>query len=96
VLHLLKKVDDKHRSAVTGKLIVEPARRQELLKMLGSSGSLEYTRSRVGQLVAKAIGVLNELEKSSAKAALLKPAESRFCRRRCRSHARYTYSGMLR
>ncbi len=67
VMHMLTLADEKGRGAVTN----SSCDRAELVKMLKSSGSLEYAQSRRREFVEKAISTLSGLGESEAKNALI-------------------------
>jgi geranylgeranyl pyrophosphate synthase len=75
VIHLLKAMDQGEKRLVESKLMWAPDRREELVELLRSYGSLEYARSRAQECVAKATACLAGLEESSAKEALIETAE---------------------
>jgi octaprenyl-diphosphate synthase len=72
VIHLLEAIDEREKSEIIEKL---NANRYTLnanfIEMLGSYGSLEYTRKRAREFAARAVKALATLEKSDAKDALI-------------------------
>jgi octaprenyl-diphosphate synthase len=74
-IHLLRKVDQTEKSAVTNELDAAQQRKDVLADMLRSHGSLEYAQNRAQEFVAKAVRVLANFKESDAKEALIETAK---------------------
>jgi len=77
VIHLLRASDGREKNAVINSYLERVPRREKesLAEMLGRFGSLEYTRMRTQEFVAKALGALTELKEGRAKDALIETAK---------------------
>lgn len=69
VIHLLSTTDKKEKQAIT-KILTSKINRENLVEMLKSSGSIEYTRRNVTKFIAEAISDLKSLPQTKAKTAL--------------------------
>ena len=77
VIHLLRALDEREKSAVINSYLEHDARseKESLAEMLGRFGSVEYTRIRTQEFVTKALGALTELKEGRAKDALIETAK---------------------
>jgi octaprenyl-diphosphate synthase len=74
VIHLLRTVGEREKSAVIKKLNVAGENKEALVEMLRSHGSLEYAYSRAQEFSARAVEALAGLKESDAKDALIETA----------------------
>jgi len=78
VIHMLKTVDKIKRDELINKYLEagnQPLDMEAFAKILEESGSLEYSRSRAQEYIARAIESLNGLDESQAKNALIETAK---------------------
>ncbi len=78
VIHLLRTVDEREKSAIVNSFLARKTRRYDedaLVEMLGRHGSLEYAKSRAQEFVATAVRALAGLKQSDAKDDLIETAE---------------------
>lgn len=78
VIHLLRAVDKREKGAIIDSYLQgEDVQhdRDDLVKMLGRYGSLEYARGRTQEFVAAAVHALADLEQNDARDALIETAD---------------------
>ena len=75
LIHLMTVADENEKSAIKNKLSSAGDAKVDLAEMIRSYGSLQYSRSRAHEFVAKAVEAIADLENSDAKDALIKTAE---------------------